>query len=296
MIKNNTMASKVFNIGNYIFLTLITISFILPFIYMFSVSVSNPVDVALYRVGLFPKGFRLRSYITLFENDILLISYWNSIRYTVIGTVIALVIGSITAFPLSLNKFKYKTFFIIIFTITMFFNGGLIPGFLNIKNLGMIDTIWAMVLPPAFAFWNIIIIRTNFQAVPIELYESAHVDGANDWVILFRIVLPLSKAVLATIALFVSVYIWNAFFPALLYLNSPEKQPLTILLKRILIANQSLDNTQIAEQTVDPLVYIGNLTSLRMATIFVTIGPIVLVYPFAQKYFIRGMLIGSVKG
>lgn len=297
-IKNAGFANRLFDIANYGLLTLLTISILLPFVYMLSVSVSDPIAIGKQDVGLIPIGVNLQSYAAVFHDNQIVSAYWNSIRYTVTGTFLVLAVGCLTAYPLSLRRFKARTALTVYFTITMFFSGGLIPTFMNIKSLGLLDSIWAVTLPSAFNFWNIVILRTNFQGIPNELYESAFLDGANDWHLFTRIVLPLSKAILATIALFASVGLWNAYFGPLLYLSSPDLQPLTIVLRRILIANEviSSDAVDTANQSVDPAAFLGRVEGIRMATIFVTIGPIVLVYPFIQKYFVKGVLVGSVKG
>lgn len=298
-MKNTGLANRLFDISNFTVLMLLSLSIVLPFVYMLSISLSNPVQVGLYQVGLIPRGFNWKSYETVFQDNQILLSYWNSVRYTMLGTVMVLLIGCLTAYPLSVNRFKARRPLSILFTFTMFFSGGLIPSFMLLKNLSLLDTIWAITLPAAFSFWNIVILRTNFQAMPQELYESAFIDGANDWQILFRIVLPLSKAILATIALFASVGLWNAYFGPLMYLTSPEMQPLTIILRRILLANEVLSQgalDQANSMEIDPVASAGRMMSIRMATIFVTIGPIVLIYPFVQKYFVQGVLVGSVKG
>ncbi|WP_240414018.1 carbohydrate ABC transporter permease [Paenibacillus periandrae] len=298
-MKNTGLANRLFDISNFIVLMLLSLSIVLPFVYMLSISLSNPVQVGLYQVGLIPRGFNWKSYETVFQDNQILLSYWNSVRYTMLGTILVLLIGCLTAYPLSVNRFKARRPLSILFTFTMFFSGGLIPSFMLLKNLSLLDTIWAITLPAAFSFWNIVILRTNFQAMPQELYESAFIDGANDWQILFRIVLPLSKAILATIALFASVGLWNAYFGPLMYLTSPEMQPLTIILRRILLANEVLSQgalDQANSMEIDPVASAGRMMSIRMATIFVTIGPIVLIYPFVQKYFVQGVLVGSVKG
>lgn len=293
---SKSFGSRLFNAGNYFVLSLVTLMFILPFVYMFSVSISDPVEVAKFNVTLFPIGFNVEAYQSILSNKVIITAYWNSIRYTVLGTLFTLFITCLAAYPLALSKLKYKSFFTVLFTITMFFHGGLIPTFLLIQRIGFIDTIWAVTVPGAFSFWFIIIMRTNFQSLPVELYESAYIDGANDWKILFQIVLPLSKAIIATIALFSSVGIWNSFFGPLLYLNSADMQPLSIILRRMLIANEVFNEADVRATTIDPLLYTGRGIAMRMAAIFITIGPIVLVYPFVQKYFVEGVLVGSVKG
>lgn len=289
-------SSRLFEALNYTLVGLMAVSVLLPFLYMFVISVSDPLAVGRSEVVLWPKGFQFESYAQVFQNKDIVISYWNSIRYTVVGTLSVLVIGCLTAYPLTVKEFKPRKFLIVLFTITMFFNGGLIPSFLVMKSIGLLDTIWVVTLPAAFSFWYIILLRTNFQALPKELYESAFIDGANDLQILLRVVIPLSKPILATVALFASVGLWNNFFGPLIYLNSPDMQPLTILLRRILIANESFNDTMMAGNLGDPVLTLGRTMSVRMATVFVTIGPIVLVYPFVQKYFVKGALVGSVKG
>jgi putative aldouronate transport system permease protein len=298
-MKNSGFGNRLFDGINVVFLSLLTISIAIPFIYMFAISLSSPVEVGNSRVYLIPKGFNLEAYITVLQDNQILQSYWNSIRYTLLGTFYVLLIGCLTAYPLSVPRFRARRVLTIIFTVTMFFSGGLIPSFMLIKNLGLLDTSWAITLPVAFSFWNIIILRTNFQAMPQELYESAFIDGANDWQILFKIVIPLSKPILATIALFSSVGLWNAYFAPLMYLTSADMQPLTIILRRILIMNEVLSEGALNQANileVDPVAAAGRMTSVRMATIFVTIGPIVLIYPFVQKYFVKGTLVGSIKG
>ncbi|WP_135549325.1 carbohydrate ABC transporter permease [Paenibacillus cymbidii] len=297
-MKNTGFANRLFDIFNYGALSLLTLAILLPFVYMLSISISDPIAIGAQKVGLLPAGVNFGSYKAVFHDNQIVTAYWNSIRYTVTGTFLVLAIGCITAYPLSLKRFKGRTVITIYFTVTMFVSGGLIPAFMNIKSLGLLDTMWAVTLPSAFTFWNIIILRTNFQGIPNELYESAFLDGAGDWQIFTRIVLPLSKAIMATIALFASVGLWNSYFGPLLYLSSPGMQPLTIVLRRILIANEvlSVDAIDTANHSTDMASFLGRMEGIRMATIFVTIGPIVLVYPFIQKYFVKGVLVGSVKG
>jgi putative aldouronate transport system permease protein len=186
-----------------------------------------------------------------------------------------------------------------IFAITMFFSGGLIPTFLVVKGLRMLDTIWAIIVPGAFGMWYIIIARTNFMQIPESLIESAYIDGANDWQVLFRVVLPLSKAILATLSLFVAVGYWNSFFTPLIYLNTANKMPLQIVLRQLLLSEQhtTLPLSEAVREKIQLLGMTGPglLVSVKMATIIVGTGPIILVYPFVQKYFVRGALVGGLK-
>lgn len=296
MIVEKNLGSRVFHIVNTLILGIVVLTFVLPFLYMFSVSISDPTAVAKYEIGLYPKGINWEAYKKLLGNSEVFICYYNSIRYTLVGTIISVIIACLTAFPLSLSKLKYRRPISLFFTFTMFFSGGLIPTFLLYKDINIIDTMWAIVLPCAFSFWNIVLVKSNFQSLPQELYESAYIDGANDWIILFKIVIPLSKAIIATITLFVAVGIWNNYFGPLMYLTSPDMQPLTVLLRRILIANEVFNETDVRTDIVDPIIYSGQTISLRMATIFVTIGPIIFIYPMIQKYFVKGIMIGSIKG
>ncbi len=301
MYYNKSFGSRLFNVINYTFLTLFTICILYPFIYMFSVSISDPVATGLMQVKFLPIGFNLGAYKAVFDDPQIMTAYSNSIKYTFVGTVIVLIVNSLAAYVLSRPNFMGKNFFLIVFAITMFFNGGMIPTYLNIKNLGLLDTMWSIVLP-AVGMWNIILLRTNFQQIPNSLIESAYIDGANDWYIWFKIILPLSKAILATIAVFASVGYWNNYFGPLLYLSSPEKAPLTIILRRLIVSKEVFASGEMAAQAASTsseevgVAAQGMLMSLRMATMFVTIGPIVVVYPFAQKYFVKGVLIGSIKG
>lgn len=298
-LKSSSISSKIFDLCNYLFMILLAFCILYPYIYMFSISISDPTQVALLNVKFLPKGFTLNAYLTVLKDKEVLNSYYNSIVYTTFGTILTILFSSLSGYVLSSRKFRAQKFFSIVFVIPMVFSGGMIPTYLNMANLNLIDTIWAIVLPPAFGMWYITLMRSSFATIPESLSESAFLDGANDWKIYYRIIMPLSKPIIATIAIFASVQYWNAYFPPLLYLTSPQKMPLSILLRRILVANEILSGAQDQAQSVsssNSLAFMGQIISLRMATIFLTIGPIVLVYPFAQKYFINGITVGAVKG
>jgi len=294
-MRNTGLANRVFDTLNYTALALLCVVIAFPFLYLFNLSVSAPLPVSNQEVVLWPIGFQLDSYRKVFEDNLILTAFWNSVRYTVVGTFFVLTIGCLTAYPLSTKRMLLRRPIIIMMTFTMFFGGGLIPSFLLMKQLGILNSIWVLVVPGAFSFWNILLLRTNFQSLPDELFESARIDGANDWHMLFRIVLPLSKPILATIALFAAVGQWNSFFGPLIYLKSESMYPLTIVLRRILITKEVFDDA-VTTKGVDPRYQMGMNTSLQMATIFVTVGPIVLLYPFLQRYFVKGALVGSIKG
>lgn len=294
-----------FEVSNYAFLTLVLCVVILPFVYMFAQSISDYEQVGLMKVLIIPKGIHFGAYKNVFTDPQIGTAFRNSVVYTAVGTVLSLIFQGLGAFALSRDTFKARKFFTIMFIITMYFSGGMIPAYLNMSNLKLLDTMWSIILPSTVGMYNIILMRTNFRSIPSALIESAYIDGANEWYIFFKIVVPLSKAIFATIAVFVAVGIWNNYFTPLLYLQSRNKEPLTILLKRILISGEALGSAvgaaQMAggEMTIssagDPA-YQGSLTAIKMATVFVTVGPILIVYPFAQKYFVTGVMVGSVKG
>lgn len=294
--------SRLFDAGIYLFLIMLIFVCIYPFLYVFSVSISDSTSVAAGRVKFYPIGFETYAYKIILSSSSILRAYANTILYAVSATFLTLFLTCITAYPLSIKRFYGRNVITIFFTITMFFNGGLIPSFLLIRSLGMMDTIWAIIVPGALAMWNIIIIRTNFQGLPEELRESAYIDGAGNWKILSKIVVPLSKPILATIGLFTLVAQWNSFFVPLLYLTSPEKYPLQIVLRHLIIIGQmrgEFTESAVVISTIGHLKnynMLGYYESLKMAAIIVSIGPIILVYPFLQKYFVKGVLVGSVKG
>ncbi|NLC67567.1 MAG: carbohydrate ABC transporter permease [Clostridiaceae bacterium] len=290
--------SHVFDIFNHSFMVILMLTMIYPFWYILCVSVSNYEDVALGRIKLFPRGIHFSAYKLLLSANDIPLAFKNSVVYTVVGTFIVLFISTMTAYVLEQQYLPYRKFVIVLFTMTMFIPGGMIPSFLLIKNLGMYNTMWAIVLPGAFGVWNILIIRSNIRAsVPKELIDSAYIDGASDWRIYFTIVLPLIKPILATIGLFVAVDRWNDFFGPLIYLNDSNKYPLQIILRKILITGET---AKYWEKAAGPLAQsrqgIGFFETLKMATIIITIWPILLVYPFIQKYFVKGVLVGSLKG
>lgn len=298
------IGEKTFDALNVVFMFLLMATILAPFVYMFAVSISDYREVGLMNVWLVPKGIQWNSYKTVFTDPKLLTAARNSVVYTVVGTVMSLLIQGLCAYTLSRPNFKYRRFFTLLMLMTMYFNGGMIPGYLNMKSLHLLDTMWSIILPGTFAMYNIVLMRTSFSAIPGSLIESAYIDGANDWYIFFRIIVPLSKAIIATIAVFAGVQYWNAYFNALLYITSEHKEPLTILLRRVLISGEATDAAVSAASMAagensfetDPVLENGAKSSIKMATVFVTVVPILVIYPFAQKYFVKGVMVGSVKG
>lgn len=289
----SSAGSKVFTVINIAVLLLFTVITFYPMYYIAITSISNGMLVMQGKVNLYPIGFTLDSYKSIMADPQLFRSLWNSVLYTVLGTGINLAMSCLCAFPLSRRTFSGRNFFTGMIVFTMFFGGGMIPLYLVVQDLGLMDTIWAIVLPVAINTYNMIIIRTSFQSLPESLFESAQLDGANDFTILFRLAIPLSKAVLATMVLFYSVSHWNSYFNAMLYLNSKDKYPLQILLKNKLISGLFSEE---ASQSGGSTNFNVTDSTMRSAIIMFTTLPILIVYPFVQKYFVKGVMIGSLKG
>ena len=291
---NTNKLKKIGSADLIIYFILLLISFIMlyPVLYMFSVSLSDINAVVRNEVKFYPVGFSLEAYRMFLKDARILKSYYNTIVYSILGTFFSLSFTSLMAYPLSIRSFCMKKFNTVFLTITMFIGGGLIPYYMTIRNLGMVDTIWVIVIPGSVGAWNVIIYKTFFLGIPDSLRESAYIDGANDILILFRIILPVSKALLATMGLFSIVGIWNDFFTALIFINTNSKQPLQILLRSILILN-TFSNTELDKINKAKEV---NTQTVKAAAIVVAVLPLMIIYPFLQKYFAKGILIGSIKG
>ncbi|MDF2669439.1 MAG: lplC5 [Paenibacillus sp.] len=262
-----------------------------PFVYVFSMSISEPIHVIEQSVWLFPKGFSIDAYLRVFENEHVWRSYYNTVFYTVAGTSLNVVLTALAAYPLARRSFSLRRPIMVFIVITMFFGGGIIPMFILIQELGIYNTRWAILLPTAVSAFLIIIARTFFQTIPESLHESAKLDGANDITILLRIVLPLSKPILAVLSLFYAVNHWNSFFPAMMYLPDQTLQPLSLYLIKILVQNQEI----MVEGVLDSFDRTLYAIQLKYAMIIITVLPIMLIYPFLQKYFVQGVMIGSLK-
>ncbi len=247
-------------------------------------------------VILMPKGFSLQSYQTILADPKILRYYLNTIIYASTGTLVSLLLTALLAYPLTVKEFRGKKLINILLLITMFFGGGMIPTYLTIRNLHMINTIWAMILPGAISAWNVIMFVNFFNGIPESLRESATIDGAGHLRILFFIVIPLSKALLATIALFTIVGFWNDYFNAMLYLDSTSKMPIQIFLRKILV-NMEINEGNAQNNEMSRLLDMinANPRTVKAAATIVTIIPILCVYPFLQKYFTKGMMLGAVK-
>jgi putative aldouronate transport system permease protein len=262
-----------------------------PFLYVASMSFSAPEHVIARDVFMLPKGFSLDGYKLVFNNPTIWRSYYNTIWYTVVGTIVNVIMTVLAAYPLSRDNFILRRFLSIMITITMFIGGGMIPFFIIVSNLGLYNTRLALIIPFAVSAWNIIIARTFYSQISESLAEAAKIDGANDFQILWRIVLPLSKAILAVLALFYAVGYWNSYFWALVLLPNPELQTLQIYLYKILIQlkEDAMQGIQVG------IIRAAATEQLKYAGIMISILPILAIYPLLQKHFVKGVMIGAVK-
>lgn len=289
---------RIFHICNNIFLLLSIAVVAIPLLNVVSQSFSSPSAVLNGKVMLLPVGLTAESYTYVFHNDSIISGYLNSILYTVSGTILSVALTLIAAYPLSRKDLVGRNPIMGLFLFTMIFSGGMIPTYLLVRDLHMLDTIWALILPNALSVYNMIIARTFFvNTIPNELYEAAEIDGANDFTVFFRIAIPLSKSIIAVQVLFYAVGLWNMYFDALIYLNDSAKYPLQLVLRNIMTSAQVQSQMVEATGTVSNSSEMLALTeSLKYATIVCASVPVLLLYPFIQKHFTRGIMIGTVKG
>lgn len=290
-----SVGDRVFLALIYIFLCCVLVAVLYPLIYIVSSSFSSAQAVVSGKVWLWPVDFSLMGYKVIFSNPAILTGYMNSIIYTLLGVSINVVMTVAIAYPLSRSTFVGRNLIMMLLVFTILFSGGLIPTYLTVKAVGILDTRWAMVLPGALSVFQVIVARTFFQStIPKELGEAAELDGCSDIGFLWRVVLPLSKAIIAVLILFYAVGIWNAYFDALIYLKSPGLYPLQIILRNILILN-TIDATALVDAN-QMAARQGLRDLLKYSLIVVATVPILCIYPFVQKYFVQGIMIGSVKG
>lgn len=286
-----SLGSRVFDIANICFLLFFAFITLYPFYYVGIISISDGRYVVTGSVKHLPRGINVKSYGVVLGNPIVPRSYRNTIVYTTVGTFINVALSAFCAYPLSRKTFYGRKFFTGMIVFTMFFSGGLIPLYLTVKTLGMLNTIWAIVLPMAVGTYYMIIMRTFFQGIPDSIQDSAKIDGANDISIFFRIILPMSTPVIATMTLFYAVQHWNSFFPALIYLKERQKYPIQLILRNIVIEGD-VSQQQVELQEDEMIVS----TTIKYAIIMVSTLPILALYPFLQKYFVKGIIVGSLKG
>ena len=305
MVQDRTVSSIVLDFVIHVSLLILLIISLYPLLHIASVSLSKPLAVKQNIITFYPQGFQTKAYEQIFSRPTIPRGFLNSAIYTSVGTLISLAFTMGMAYALSKKRLPFRGFFMVLVVITMFFSGGLIPTYLVVRALGMLNKIWAIVLPAAVTTWNLIILRTFFQAQPVELEESAFLDGANDITVLVHIVMPLAKAAIATIGLFYMVSHWNSWFPAAIYLRSHSKYPLQLLLREIVILGELVDQLMDAGRSSDVMMLeaitdkgLGGyltLEQLKYGVLFVSLVPLIIIYPFIQRYFVKGIMIGSLK-
>jgi len=283
---------RIFSYTIVVLLALFSLVVLYPLYHMVIVSISNGYAVLRGEVTLLPKGINFTAYSYILSDRYIPGSYWNTVKYTVLGTIVNLAMTAMCAYPLSRKKLFGRNGFTFFIAFTMFFDAGLVSNFLVVNSLGLKNTIWSIILPPAINVWYMIIMRTFFQDIPEELHESAYIDGANDLTIFFRVILPLSQAVMATMVLFYAVWHWNSFLQPLIYLDDRLKYPMQLILRNIVIGADA--GVYTAGSVASDSGVMGQ--NIKYAVVFVTVLPILVVYPFIQKYFVKGVMVGSVKG
>lgn len=294
MVENKTLGSKIFDVFNVLFMIFMMVITLYPFYYVVTCSLSDSNQLVLERgLMLLPKGFSLDAYVAVFNNPNIWTGYRTTLFIVVVGTTMSVIATAFGAFLLTRKNFAIKNFIAYMMLLTMYFGGGMIPTYLLVNNiLGFHDSLWALIIPNLISTYNLIIMKSNFSQIPDSIEESATIDGANDFVIFFKIILPLSLPIIAVMFLYYGVGYWNSWFSAMLYIRSKSKFPLQLILREILLINQTSEMTD-AGATGDAYA-IGE--SIKYATTIVATLPILCVYPFIQKYFVKGVMIGAVKG
>ena len=285
---------KAIMIFAYTILGLFMAAIILPVVYIILASFIDPITLQNSGLTFDFSKWTLTAYERVMSNAQIWTGFKNAMIYSVLFTIISVTVTLLAAYPMSRPDFKGKGFFNVMFVITMFFGGGLIPTYLLISNLGMLDTIWAILIPGAFSVWNMIIARTYYTGIPHDMQEAAEIDGASEMVYFFKILLPLCMPIIATIAMWQFVGMWNSYFDAMIYLNDAAKQPLQLVLRAILIQSQPEPGMVSDMQSTAARAQLAEL--LKYATIIISSVPLMILYPFFQKYFDNGIMAGAVKG
>ncbi|WP_210159798.1 carbohydrate ABC transporter permease [Microbispora oryzae] len=290
MTVDNTRGYRVFRVINAVVLTGVVIVTLYPFVNIVARSLSDEFAIRAGKVNLYPVGFTFKTYTFVASDPTFWTNYRNTVVYTVVATFIAMVLTTCYAYVLSKRHLRGRTFLIGAAVFTMFFTGGLIPNYVLISSLGMKDSIWAIVLPNAISVFNLLVMKTFFEGLPGELEEAAAIDGMNTYGILLRIVLPLSKAILATMVLFYAVSFWNSWFSAFLYMSQSDLFPVTVYLRNLIAG--ATTGTSVGADATDMTV----ATNIKAVTMVLTVIPILAIYPFVQRYFVKGVMLGAVKG
>ncbi|MFC4304077.1 carbohydrate ABC transporter permease [Cohnella boryungensis] len=294
--RNESITDKLFTILNTLMITLLFLSVLYPIIYIVSASFSDSRAVVSGEVWLWPVRPSLEGYSAVFDYKQVWVGLKNSLIYTVVGTAINVAMTVLAAYPLSRKDFYGKNMFMILFMFTTMFTGGLIPNYLLVRELGMLDSIWAIVIPGALTVWNVIIARTYFQmSIPDEMLEAAQLDGCNDFQFVWKIVIRLSGPILAVITLYYAAANWNQYFNAMIYLKSQDLYPLQLVLKDILVKND-IDVAMLSGDPQDAARREALKTLLKYSLIVISTIPLLLFYPFVQKYLVKGVMVGSLKG
>ena len=293
--KNSSAGDKAFIILVYVLLSAVMLIVLYPLIYIVSASFSDPQAVVSGKVMLWPVDVTLRGYKAVFRNPKILTGFMNSFIYMGVGTVVNLIMTMLCAYPLSRKEFTARNKIAALFVFTMYFSGGLMPTYMIVNKLGLINTRWAMIIPSAMSTYNMIIARTYMvNSIPDELYEAAQIDGCSPFKYLLKVVVPLCKPILAVLTLYYGIAKWNNYFDAMLYINDASLQPLTIVLREILIQNQ-IDPTMLTDASA--IAKLQGMTELLKYAVIVVASVLVLaIYPLVQKYFVKGVTIGAVKG
>lgn len=278
----------------WVLLILMMLLILVPVVFILASSFSDAKAVSAGKVFLWPVDFSLAGYQVIFQSPNIVRAFANSVAYTVVGTIVSVSLTLLAGYPLARTDLKIRGAVMFLFTVTMFFSGGMIPTYLVVSKLKLIDTFWAMILPSAMGVWNVILIKTYVQSsIPGEIFESASIDGCSDWTYFIKMVIPLSKPIIAVMVLMYAVGKWNDFFSGLLYLNDVNRQPLQLLLRNILVSNDTSGmQLSLAEQMNRQELK----TLLQYSLIIVSSVPVMIMYPFIQKYFVKGVMMGSIKG
>lgn len=297
-----TKREKYFDIFVYIFLIFVGFLCLYPFLYMFALAFNEGTDTLKGGITIYPRAFTLANFLTIFREKLIINSYKITILKTIIGTLSNVFITSLVAYGLTEKRLPGRKYIMIYLLIPMFFSGGLIPGYLNLKNLGLLNTFWVFIIPGIFSIWNCIVMKTIFQQIPESLKESMRIDGANELTVFFKIVVPTSLPTFAAISLFVAVAHWNDWFSGAYFVNKASLKPIQTYLYMIMTRNTSIDMDYLSKIEVEVsgganLADYSTITSLSLKVAAVIVGtlPILIVYPFLQKYFTKGILLGSIK-
>ncbi len=293
MVIKKSISGRIFDLFNSVFLILLIIICIYPMYYVAMASFSDGSELLMHSGLIFrPRGFSLAGYEFVFKNPMLMRGYLNTFFIVIFGLLDNLLLTSFGAYALSRPSLRFKKPLMLLIVFTMYFSGGLIPYFFAVKDLGLIDSLWALILPSSISTFNLIIMKTSFEAIPPSLEESAKLDGANDFTVLFRIIIPLSKATIAVMILYYGVSHWNSWFNAMLFLQDRKLRPLQLILREILIQGE-MDDMIGGSNAAD----IAQLSeTVRYATIMAATVPILCLYPLLQKYFVKGVMVGAIKG